>query len=138
MNTKPKPPCVTLYPWLKANLGPLCLSPLTGTDARALSAAVQIIDLYSYCHDPAVLEAFGKVVECMQSTTQELAYHAIAHVLDWGDRERLWALAGLEPLGWPAVCAFEPGGSQRPGEAGTARTEGTEGTKVLHLTPEAA
>ena len=42
---KQKPKCETLLPWLKANLGKHCLGPLTGTDAKALAAAVQTIEL---------------------------------------------------------------------------------------------
>jgi len=102
----PKPPSVTLFPWLRANLGPRCLAPLTGTDARALRAAVQIIELYSYDRDASVLEAFAHVVRRMQPKTQELAYHCIAHVMDWSDRSRLWVEAGLPEFG-PARCVHE-------------------------------
>jgi hypothetical protein len=92
---RPKPRCQTLLPWLDANLGPRALAPLTGTDAKALAAAVHIVELYSYHPEPAVLDAFLAVVFQMQETTRELAYHAIAHVMDWSDRERLWRKAGL-------------------------------------------
>lgn len=103
---KPKPPCETVYPWLRANLGKNCLAPLTSTDARALSAAVQIVELYAYCHSPEVARAFGDVVRCMQSSTREFAYHAIAHVMDWSDRSKIWSKAGL-PAFTPRRCAFE-------------------------------
>lgn len=103
---KPKPPCETIGPWLTDNLGN-CLAPLTGSDARALRAAVQIIDQYSYDPSPEVLKAFGLVVGRMQETTSELAYHAIAHILNWEDRPRLWALAGLSPIPNPRRCKFE-------------------------------
>jgi hypothetical protein len=107
--TKPKPPSETVMPWLRSNLGPRCLAPLTGTDARALRAAVQIIELYAYDDAPSVLEAFGHIVRRMQPSTQELAYHAIAHVMDWSDRSRIWVKAGLPEFG-PVQCSFEPGG----------------------------
>jgi len=103
---KIKPPCETLPTWLKDNLGKHCLAPLTGTDAKALAAAVQLIELYSYERRPSVLEAFALTVLCMQSTTQELAYHAIAHVMDWSDRAPIWLQAGLPKFN-PRRCAFE-------------------------------
>lgn len=112
MSTKPKPVCETVMPWLRANLGKRCLAPLTGCDWRALKAAAQIIDLYCYCPNPAVAQSFGLVVSQMQEATRELAYHAVAHVMNWEDRSRLWIEAGLEPIS-AGVCAFEPGGSQK-------------------------
>jgi hypothetical protein len=108
---KAKPPSVTVQAWLRANLGPRCLAPLTSVDARALAAAVQIVELYAYDRAPEVLEAFGQVVARMQPHTQQLAYHAIAHVMDWNDRRTIWDLAGLPLPHLPlARCAFEPGG----------------------------
>jgi hypothetical protein len=106
---KTKPVCETVLPWLKANLGSRCLGGLTGTDAKALAAAVQIVELYSYCPKANVAQAFGLVVMQMQRTSWHLAYHAIAHVMDWDDRERLWNLTFLGPLDQPvSVCAYEP------------------------------
>ena len=108
---KSKPKCETLYPWLRSNLGDRCLAPLTGTDARALDAAVQIVELYCFCAHPEVAQAFGAVVSQMQRSTRELAYHAIAHPMDWCHRSELWAEAGLDPI--PVrKCSFEPGGSR--------------------------
>jgi hypothetical protein len=109
---KPKPPCQTILPWLKANLGPRCLAPLTGTDARALSAAVQIIELFSYHRAPEVLDAFRSVVVCLQPSVRELAYHGIAHVMDWSDRSTIWQAAGLAPIP-TRICAYEPGAPMR-------------------------
>lgn len=108
----PKPPSVTIFPWLRANLGKNALAPLTGTDARALRAAVEIISLYSYGGNDSLLEAFRAVVECMQPHTQEFAYHAIAHVMDWQNRSEIWVAAGL-PKFSVSRCAFEPGGKER-------------------------
>lgn len=107
-----QPVCKTLRPWLKANLGARCLAPLTGQDAKALDAIAQIIELYAYDRDPAVEQAFALIVRQMQMSCWPLAYHAIAHVMEWGDRERLWSLAGL-PIHSFGLCAFEPGGSAR-------------------------
>lgn len=104
---KPRPVCETLMPWLKVNLGERCLAPLTGTDVRALRAAVQIIDLYAECRESALPASFGAVVGTMQPHCRYLAYHAIAHVMDWPDRERVWRRAGLPAVN-AGVCAYEP------------------------------
>lgn len=107
---RPTPVCHAVPKWLTRNLGRGALAPLTGTDWKALDAAVHIIELYSYAGDRYLLEAFRLVVHAMQPSTRELAYHAIAHVLDWSDREVIWALAGLPALS-VRICAGEPGGS---------------------------
>lgn len=106
-NPRIKPHCEGLYKWLKLNLGRHALAPLTGTDMKALDAAVHIVHLYAYTGDREVLDAFRIVVERMQPSTRELAFHAIAYLRDWPDRPIMWAAAGL-PL--PAAvrrCAGE-------------------------------
>lgn len=110
---KEKPKCETLLPWLRSNLGKKCLAPLTGQDAKALAAAVQIIELYSYHRNPAVLKAFATVVMCMQVKCFVFAYHSIAHVMDWSDRTRVWLEAGLPGEIEYRTCAYEPGGTMR-------------------------
>lgn len=95
-----------LHKWLKGNLGPQCLAPCTGTDFKALSAAVAIVDLYLYDFDGYGLEAFRSVVLKMQPSTRHLAYHAIAMVMDWSDRAKLWKAAGL-PLQEFGKCKAE-------------------------------
>ena len=108
------PPSGAVFPWLRANLGPRALAPLTGTDTRALRAAVEIIALYSQIGlGGAPLGAFRDVVMCMQPSTRHLAYHSVAMVMDWEDRQIVWGLAGLPELGTVAKCNFEPGGSER-------------------------
>lgn len=108
---KATPPlCKSVLPWLTANLGKGCLGCLTGQSGRALAAATQIIGLYSYCDQEAeahVLSAFRSVVMCMPPDQRELAYHAIAHVLNWSDRERIWMLAQIPPLESVRRCAYE-------------------------------
>lgn len=106
-----QPPCVRIFPWLKSNLGKRCCAGLTGTDVRALRAAVEIIELYSYHRTAAVLKAFDHIVRCMQPSMQELAYHSIAMIMNWEDRDIIWVQCQLPPLS-PQVCAFEPGGSR--------------------------
>lgn len=107
---KPKPKCESLLDFLRGNLGKRCLAPLTGTDARALAAAVHIVELYACDRNPDILKCFGEVVLRMQRSTRWFAYHAIAHSIEWTDRAPVWSLAGLgEPPDCPR-CAFEPGG----------------------------
>lgn len=108
---KEKPICEKLYPWLRSNLGKRCLGVLTGTDARALAAAVHIIELYSYCPEKSVAEAFGAVVIQMQPQARYLAYHAVAMVMNWETRGELWIAAGLPTENARGKCSFEPGGA---------------------------
>lgn len=105
-----QPPAATVLDWLHSNLGGRALAPLTGSDTKALRAAVQIIEAYGYDRHHSLLDAFHLLVLRMQPKCRELAYHAIAHPLDWSDRSRLWMLSGL-PAFQPALCSFEPGGS---------------------------
>lgn len=104
-------PAATVLDWLHSNLGGRALAPLTGTDSRALRAAVQIMEHYGYDRHASVLDAFAQIVRRMQPKTRELAYHAIAHPLDWSDRAKVWAASGLEPLRLQYLCSFEAGGS---------------------------
>lgn len=73
---------------------------------RALQAAVQIIELYSYDRSSNVLHAFREVVLEMQPSVRYLAFHSIAHVMDWSDRWTIWRGVGLVdvPVG---KCKFE-------------------------------
>lgn len=98
----------TIFPWLKANLGPRALAPLTHTDADALKAAVEIVNLWSGCREDEVAKAFGLVVGQMQPHSQQFAFHAIAHVMDWSTRAELWQLAGLDMAIKVSVCKFGP------------------------------
>lgn len=100
MSPQPKSQCDELLKWFKGNpyLPALSLGALTGTDRKALAAAVHIIELYAYSSRGDTLDAFRIVVEHMQPSTQVFAYHAIAFVMDWNDRARVWMAAGLDPL----------------------------------------
>ncbi len=99
---------ITLLPWLRANLGKRCLAPLAGSDMPALLAAVQIIHLYAETQDHKLAYAFRLAVDKMQESTREMAYHAIAHVMEWEDRSRLWEMAELPPIPHPMLCQYEP------------------------------
>lgn len=107
MRTATRQPCEVLPAWLKDNLGPRCLAPLTAQDHAALAAAVQIVQLYAYDGRREILEAFGTIVRTMQRSCQPLAYHAIAHVLNWSDRDNVWSAAGLEWMSF-GKCKCEP------------------------------
>lgn len=103
------PLCKAVYPWLRSNLGKRCLAPLTSGDAYALAAAVHIVELWGSCQKNSIASAFGAVVMEMQPSTRYLAFHSIAHVLDWSHRAELWHAAQLPALQYP-TCSFEPGG----------------------------
>lgn len=103
-----------LTSWLKANLGKRCLAPLAGCDMIALEAADRLAELWIWTHKPEVAAAFGSAVQQMhRDACKELAYHAVARIGNWEDRERLWTAAGLAPLARLNVCHFEPGGLGR-------------------------
>lgn len=108
---KPQPHAVTIFPWLRANLGKHALAPLTSTDSRALKAAVQIVELWNFADaEPSrdLPNAFAACVRCMQESTREFAYHAIAHMANWSTREELWNLSGLPPITPRMRCENEP------------------------------
>lgn len=98
----------TLFAWLKANLGPKCLAPLTGQDAAALKAAVMVVELSCYSDDEqSCYTAFALLVLQMQPHCRELAFHAIAHSREWQTRGVFWMRAGLAELENVRRCAFE-------------------------------
>lgn len=112
---KSKPRCADLLLWLRLNLGKHCLAPLTGTDSRALAAAVHVLDLYSNGDETTralALAAFAHCVAAMQNKpcVRWLAYHSIAYVMDWNDRDAVWRRAGLASFEHRMVCANEPAG----------------------------
>ena len=74
---------------------------------------MQIIELYNQADSGSEIElalAFGSCVRQMQPELRHLAYHAIAHVMDWRNRAEIWAMAGLEPLGQIPACTYGPSG----------------------------
>lgn len=85
----------TLVKWLKLNLPRHMFGALTGTDWRSLEAAAHILECYTYSGDPELLVAFRIVVERMQESTRQFAYHAPAHFGEWHHRQLVWTLAGL-------------------------------------------
>jgi hypothetical protein len=100
MSARRKASCDELLKWFKdnPNLPGLSLGALTGTDHRALAAAVHLLELYAGGGNTNTLDAFRIVVNQMQPSTRVFAFHAIAFLLDWSDRSRIWHEAGLFPL----------------------------------------
>lgn len=106
---KPKPLCQSVRTWLRENLGKHCLGPCTSVDYRALDAAIHIVEMEAYQRgNKDLCAAFGHVVRQMQPGCQRLAYHAIAHVQEWSDRDRLWAAAWLPMPENFGRCEHEP------------------------------
>jgi hypothetical protein len=99
------PLSATVFKWLRTNLDDFYLG---NAECCALRAAVEIIELYAHVRSPALIEAFGTVVKQMHPESQELAYHAIAHSMDWEHRAQIWAAAGLPALPNPRRCKYEP------------------------------
>jgi hypothetical protein len=125
MSTTKRPYAATVYAWLKANLGPRCLAPLTSHDAAALLAAVQIADLWArgdYANRQGAALAFGLCVRQMQESTWHLAFHCVAHVADWSHRSELWRDAELPPIRVP-FCKFGPQPRPTAVAADTPRSE---------------
>lgn len=104
-----KTPAQTIGPWLRAN--GQNLGALTGQDWAALRAAAECMGLYARCDSHAeanALVAFKSCVLSMQPSTRYLAFHAIAHLLDWGDRAVIWSRCGLAPLERVPACKYGP------------------------------
>lgn len=109
-SNKPTPPAASVLPWLRSQLGPRALAPLTSTDTYALQAAVQIARLWANCDEAdeqGATQAFRLVVLAMQDHCREFAYHAIAHVADWSTRGELWRRSGLPHLEPVMHCKFD-------------------------------
>lgn len=111
-SAQPKQPAQSILTWLRANLGPRHLAPLTSTDTAALRAIAQVAQVAAFTRLSDITPSLLPLIKLMQSHTQHLAYHAIAHSLDWSDRDRVWTACGFteRPL---SVCAFEPGSDYR-------------------------
>lgn len=103
-----RPPAATVFEWLANNLGESALAPLTGTDSKAIAAFVQLVELYSYSSRPDTLGAMTLTVQNMQRKTWYLAFHAIAHVMDWSHRAQIWTAAGLPEMHNIPVCKYSP------------------------------
>lgn len=98
--------------WLRLNIGRAPLAALTGTDTRALGAAIHIIELYVRSGDDDLLDALRVVVLKMQPKCYHIVYHVPAYFQEWETRDRVWVHAGLpiDALAPCSVCQGEPGG----------------------------
>lgn len=104
-----KTPAQTVGPWLKAN--GMYLGALTGQDWAALRAAAECMGLYARSDDTGEAQsliAFKACVLAMQPSTRYLAFHAIAHLLDWGDRWTIWRRCGLAIPDTLPECKYGP------------------------------
>lgn len=118
-----KSACQALRPWLRPRFG--SLAALTGTDARALDAAVHIVELMAVAGKTAELcSAFGVVVAQMQEKTRPFAYDAIAHVLDWSDCPEVWRRADLHGPGMMDPAKLLSGQEARTALCRAAAPEG--------------
>jgi hypothetical protein len=101
----------TIRTWLKANLGPKCLAPLTSNDSAALVAASELIRLWARGDEQnraSAAQAFGLTVRTMQPSVWHLAFHLIAQATDWDLRFELWTTAGLPDLEAIPPCKYGP------------------------------
>lgn len=95
---KEKPVCVTGPKWIRDRRerehgDKYALAPLTGQDARALSAFLHLVALYGGSDDNGremALLAMGYTLRAMQPKTRYLAKAGIPSVLDWSHEEEIW------------------------------------------------
>lgn len=87
---------------------------LTGGDRRALACIAPLWELYASGDEAtqrAALTSVRWVVSTMQEGCRPFARELIARALDWGDRERIWALVTA-----PNTSQLRPaGGGERGG-----------------------
>lgn len=78
--------------FVKAHLGKDCFAPFTGTDARAWSAFVYLVECYSVSRQTQSLDAMRWTVRCAQLKEDVLRVfvQTIPAVMDWGDVATLW------------------------------------------------
>lgn len=78
--------------FVKAHLGKDCFAPLTGTDYRAWSAFVYLVECYSVSGQTQALDAMRWTVRCAQAKADVLRVfvQSIPAVMDWGDVARIW------------------------------------------------
>lgn len=71
------------------------LGMLTGQDTRAMEAVVACYELYANSDEDGqrvALEAARHLLLGMQPKCRFLARELVAFILDWPDRDRIWAL----------------------------------------------
>ncbi len=68
------------------------LAALTGTDVRVLDAFVACLVLYANGDRRRSLDAMRVLLPIMQDSTRWIAKELIPFVLEWHDRDRLWAI----------------------------------------------
>lgn len=98
--------CDALWTWLRLNLGRRALAALTGTDVKALAAAVHILRLHAYSGHDALLSALRtrRVGDAALDASVRVSHDRVrvrmAFPRSWGELaglppyERIWILAG--------------------------------------------
>ena len=96
--------------WLKNN-GISFAGWTAGDMEQLLCATVRAHEYVRAAPDRAedVALAFGRVVRQMRPPVQAVAYHVVAQVSDWSQRDVLWQLAGCPDVERQR-CEWEPGG----------------------------
>lgn len=109
--SREKPHCQDAMAWLRTRHGREALAPLTGQDARALTAFAHLLTLYAVSDDAgrdAALVAMAATATAMQPKCRWLAQSVIPWALDWSDEAPLWAAI--------AERALSPGSSTHAGD----------------------
>lgn len=109
--SREKPFCQTGPKWIRDRFlretgDKYALAPLTGQDARALSAFLHLVQLYGNSDGEGrrcALRAMAFTIRAMQPSTRHLAKAGIPHVLDWSHEDEIWRqldalAAGCDPV----------------------------------------
>jgi hypothetical protein len=105
--TREKPFCQTGPKWIRDRFlretgEKHALAPLTGQDARALSAFLHLVQLYGnadYAGRRSAVSAMYHTVQAMQPHTRHLAKAGIPHVLDWSHEAEIWSAIERQGVG---------------------------------------
>lgn len=107
MSAKEKPCCQTGPTWIRDRVlretgEKGALAPLTGQDARALSAFLHLVSLWGSSDGDGrrtAVAAMYHTVQAMQPKTRHLAKAGIPHVLDWSHEEDIWSAIERQGVG---------------------------------------
>lgn len=88
--TKPKPSTTVAQDFVRAHLGRGAFAPLTGTDWRAWSAFVYLLELYGVSRDPRSVDAMRATLACAQASVMDIFIQTIPAILDWYNVAELW------------------------------------------------
>lgn len=86
----PKPMTTVAKQFVTAHLGRDAFAPFTGTDGRAWSAYVYLLELWGVSRDPRSVVAMRECIACAQPSTMDIFIQTIPAVLDWCHVRELW------------------------------------------------